>query len=62
MVYSLTGKRLGQRDEKYEITIHPPVLSREYDIDKVNLDSGRGKELDNFIMMPLITMDMWNVN
>lgn len=56
--YSLNGNFLNPNDDKYEI-VSPTT---EYECEKVNLDSDRGKELANHIILPIISYDLWQQN
>lgn len=58
--YSLNGKFLEPNDEKYIII--SPMKDVLYEFEKVYLDSDVGKELANHIILPIITLDIWQNN
>lgn len=58
--YSLNGNFLNPSDDKYEII--SSMTNGQYEYERVNLDSERGKELASYIILPIISYDLWKLN
>lgn len=58
--FSLNGTILYPNNDKYMIIT--PTLNDSLEYERLYLDSDKGKELANYIILPIITFQMWETN